>query len=75
MLLRYLIVMMSVQWARLQRLRDDDRGMTTETAIITGLLAGAAILVLGIIAAAIQSRANNSADIIEGMGLGFIGLF
>lgn len=39
---------------------DDERGMTTtEVAVITFLLVGAAIVVLGIIYAAAQSNANN----------------
>jgi hypothetical protein len=38
----------------------DERGMTTtEVAVITFLLVGAAIVVLGIIYAAAQSNANN----------------
>ena len=39
---------------------QDERGMTTtEVAVITFLLVGAAIVVLGIIYAAAQSNANN----------------
>lgn len=39
---------------------DDERGMTTtEVAVITFLLVGAAIVVLGIIYSAAQSNANN----------------
>lgn len=46
--------------ARLSIDRRDERGMTTtEVAVITFLLVGAAIVVLGIIYAAAQSNANN----------------
>lgn len=46
--------------ARLSNDRHNERGMTTtEVAVITFLLVGAAIVVLGIIYAAAQSNANN----------------
>ena len=70
-MLRYFMVLISVLWTRLQILRENDRGMTTETAIITGLLALAALGALGVIGAAIASRAQDSADTIEG-GLGLL---
>jgi hypothetical protein len=71
MLLR-IFVTMTAQLGRLKELREDDRGMTTETAIITGLLALAALGALGVISAAIAARAGDSADTIEG---GFLSVF
>ena len=44
--------------ARLDALRDDDRGMTTEAMIITAILAGVALAVVGLIAAAITRKGN-----------------
>jgi hypothetical protein len=42
------------------RLRDEEDGLTTtEIAVVTFLLVGAAIVVMGIIYAAAQSNANN----------------
>ncbi|MGH9187267.1 MAG: hypothetical protein ACRD0U_15855 [Acidimicrobiales bacterium] len=46
----------SVLWYRLQQLRREERGMTTEAMIITGLLAGAALLVVGWIVVAIRDK-------------------
>jgi hypothetical protein len=65
-MLSYFTTMMSFYWGRLQEAREDDRGMTTETVIITGLLAVAALGALAIIVHAITDRANNSANTIEG---------
>lgn len=43
-----------------RRLRDEEDGLTTtEIAVVTFLLVGAAIVVMGIIYAAAQSNANN----------------
>jgi hypothetical protein len=44
--------------ARLDAVRDDDRGMTTEAMIITAILAGVALAVVGLIAAAITRKGN-----------------
>jgi Flp pilus assembly pilin Flp len=69
MLLRIFVIvtgMVSTQVGRLRELREDDSGMTTETAIITGLLAAAALAALGVIGGAIANRAQDSADTIEG---------
>jgi hypothetical protein len=65
-MLTYFTQMMSVYWNRLKILREEEAGMTTETVIITGLLAAAAFGALYIIVRAITNRANNSADTIEG---------
>jgi prolipoprotein diacylglyceryltransferase len=44
--------------ARLDEVRNDDRGMTTEAMIITAILAGVALAVVGLIAAAITRKGN-----------------
>ena len=64
--------MTTTEWARLAwdytlaRLRidpHDERGMTTtEVAVITFLLVGAAIVVMGIIFSAARNNANNIPD-------------
>ncbi len=49
--------------ARAQPHRRGDRGLTTtEVAVVTFLLVGAAIVVMGIIYAAAQNNANNIPD-------------
>ena len=50
---------MSALWHRLQQLREDDRGMTTEGMIITGSLAAIAVIVVGLMVAGIQNRGNS----------------
>lgn len=44
--------------ARLEAVRSDERGMTTETVIITAGLAALAVAVVAIIASRVRSRAN-----------------
>jgi len=44
--------------ARLQAARRDERGMTTETVIITAGLAALAVTVVAIIATRVRDRAN-----------------
>ncbi|HEX8803956.1 MAG TPA: hypothetical protein VF743_07175 [Acidimicrobiales bacterium] len=56
----------SMLWHRLQELRDDDRGMTTETMIITALLAAAALAAVGLIVAAIRSKSTQIQSDING---------
>ena len=51
-----LIPIISALWGRLQELREDDRGMTTETIIITALLAAAALAAVTAITVAIASK-------------------
>lgn len=58
--------LMSMLWHRLQDLRDDDRGMTTETMIITAALAGAAVAAMVLIVAAIQNKSEDIEQDIEG---------
>lgn len=61
-----ILTMMSVLWGRLQDLRDDDRGMTTEAMIITALLAAGALAAAGAIGAAVQSKGESIGDDIDG---------
>lgn len=66
-LLRAHIAILLVFWSALdqvrassRRLRDDEDGMTTtEIAVVTFLLVGAALVVMGIIYAAAKSNADN----------------
>jgi hypothetical protein len=53
---------MKFLWNRLQLLREDDRGMTTEAIVVTALLIGLALFAVGAIAAAVRNRASNVAD-------------
>jgi hypothetical protein len=50
---------MQVLWGRLKELRSDDRGMTTETVIITAALAALAIAVTTIIVIKVTNEANS----------------
>ena len=45
-MLGILIPFIQLQWSRLQQAREDDRGITVETLLITGTLAAAAIAAL-----------------------------
>jgi hypothetical protein len=56
----------SLLWARLQQMREDDRGMTTEAMIITAMLAAAAIAAVGLIATAIQDKGSEIEGDING---------
>jgi hypothetical protein len=57
-----LLLIASQLWSRLQELRDDDRGMTTETVIITAALAGVALAVVGWLVTAIQDKGHEIED-------------
>ena len=46
-------------WARLEAARRDERGMTTETVIITAILAALAIAAGAIITAKVMGKAND----------------
>jgi hypothetical protein len=61
-----ILATMSVLWGRLQQLRDDDRGMTTEAMIVTALLAAGAIAAGGVIMNAVTNKGNDISDDIEG---------
>ena len=56
----------SMLWHRLQELRRDDRGMTTETMIITAALAAAALAAVVLIAGAINNKSQDIKTDIEG---------
>lgn len=60
--LRLLRTVAEVLVDRLRAARADERGMTTETVIITALLAAAALLAMGIIAVKIDLWANDVPD-------------
>jgi hypothetical protein len=51
-------VLFDIHLARLRALRDDERGMTTETVIITAVLAGLAIAATTIIVTKVTDKAN-----------------
>lgn len=57
---------MSVLWGRLQHLRADDRGMTTEAMIVTALLAAGAIAAGGAIMNAVTNKGNDISNDIQG---------
>ncbi|HET9612387.1 MAG TPA: hypothetical protein VFP06_22420 [Acidimicrobiales bacterium] len=61
-----IVTYMSVLWGRLQQLRDDDRGMTTEAMIVTALLAAGAIAAGGAIMNAVTNKGNDISDDIQG---------
>lgn len=63
-----LLTVISLLRARLELARQDDRGMTTETMIITALLAAAALTAVGLIVDAILNRAPDIVDDISGTG-------
>ena len=65
-MIRPLLTYMSVLWARLQILRQDDRGMTTEAMIITAILAAGAIAAAGFIYDAVTSKGDSIGQEIEG---------
>ncbi|HEY3141278.1 MAG TPA: hypothetical protein VGJ86_09115 [Acidimicrobiales bacterium] len=52
------ITLMQLLWVRLQAVREDDRGMTTEAIIITSALAALAIVVTGLIVVGVRNEAN-----------------
>lgn len=54
----YLTVILAHLRARLDAVRCDEHGYTTETIVVTALLAAAALAVVGIIVAAVTNKAN-----------------
>lgn len=72
-MLSFIFMTMSVLRNRLHDLRDDDRGMTTEAIVVTGLLVVLAIAAIGVIAAAVNSRADRIGGDIEGT-FGYFGI-
>lgn len=67
-MLEPLLTYMSTLWGRLNDLRHDDRGMTTEAMIITALLAAAAIGAVTVIATAIRGKGDDISNQINGGG-------
>lgn len=61
-----ILILMSTLWGRLQQLRADDRGMTTEAVVVTALLAAGAIAAGGVIMSAVSNKGNEISDEIEG---------
>jgi hypothetical protein len=61
-----LVLVASLLWGRLRQLREDDRGMTTETMIITAILAGVALAVMSAIAIAINNRGTDIKNDLDG---------
>lgn len=61
-MLGILIPYIQLQWSRLQQAREDDRGVTVETLIITGTLAVAAMAALIVIVPAIRNRQGQVVD-------------
>lgn len=61
-----ILTMLSVLWCRLQELRDDERGMTTEAMIITALLAAGAIAAATAIGTAVTNKGTDIGNEIDG---------
>jgi len=61
-----MLTYMSALWNRLQVLREDDRGMTTEAMIVTALLAAGALAAAGFIMNAVSNKGNEISNEIEG---------
>ncbi|MBA8823806.1 hypothetical protein FHX42_001135 [Saccharopolyspora lacisalsi] len=57
-MLAYLALVTTTIRARIERIRADERGYSTETVLVTALLVAGAIVVLGIIVAAVTNKAN-----------------
>ncbi len=52
-------LMASLLWSRLQAAREDERGMTTETVIITAALAALALVATAIIYDKVRNKATS----------------
>ncbi len=59
-------VILSMLWGRLQDARHDERGMTTETMIITAILAVAAATAVAVIATAVSDKGTDIGNEIDG---------
>ncbi|HET6952046.1 MAG TPA: hypothetical protein VFI47_16815 [Acidimicrobiales bacterium] len=57
---------LSLLWNRLQMLREDDRGMTTEAMIVTALLAAGAVAAATVIMQKVTDKGEDIGDTIEG---------
>lgn len=60
-MLSYLPIILATIRARIEQIRTDERGYTTETVLVTALLVAGAIAVLGILVAAVTRKANEVA--------------
>jgi prolipoprotein diacylglyceryltransferase len=60
-----LALVYSLLRARLDQVRADDRGMTTEAMIITAILAAVALAVVGAIAVSIRDKGSEIEDDID----------
>ncbi len=67
--LNYARALLQLNGDRLRAHRDDERGMTTETVIITGIMAAVAVAAGTLIAVAIRNRADRTVPIVEGGGI------
>ncbi|GAA4850083.1 hypothetical protein [Saccharopolyspora rosea] len=57
-MLSYIQLVIATTRARIDTLRADERGYSTETVLVTALLVAAAIAVMAIIVAAVTRKAN-----------------
>jgi hypothetical protein len=67
--LDYAKAVLSINADRLRQNREDERGMTTETVIIIGIMAAVAVAVGGILAVAIRNKGNEAGDNIQSADL------
>jgi hypothetical protein len=68
--LNYAKALLQLNGDRLRQVRQDERGMTTETVIITGIMAAVAVAAGTLIALAITRRAEDTVPTIENGGGG-----
>lgn len=57
-MLSHLPVILATLRARIEQIRADERGYTTETVLVTAVLVAGAIVILGILVAAVTRKAN-----------------
>lgn len=57
-MLSYIQLVLATMRARIDAIRADERGYSTETVLVTALLVAAAIAVIAIIVAAVTRKAN-----------------
>ncbi|WP_406692797.1 hypothetical protein REH65_14425 [Saccharopolyspora sp. ID03-671] len=57
-MLNYIQLVIATTRARIDAIRTDERGYSTETVLVTALLVAAAIAVIAIIVAAVTRKAN-----------------
>lgn len=59
---KHCLFAMEFYWTKIKILRENDRGMTTETMVLAGLLTAAAIAAIALIRPAIENRAGDIAE-------------